>query len=141
MLIDFNQVNTSSVNIASDFEDVANWLYSQQLDSGGCKSTSKSFEKAKYSYSTKYPEFLVPGTITLKFEGEATINCDCVYRITGNLKSYDDTYNFEMHKSWNPIEWVRNIETLIGRLYHGYGKPYNILIRGSKSIDETGKLE
>lgn len=49
VLIDFNQVNTSSVNIASDFEDVTNWLYSQQLDSGGCKSTSKSFEKAKYS--------------------------------------------------------------------------------------------
>lgn len=81
------------------------------------------------------------GTITLKFEGEATINCDCVYKITGNLKRYDDTYDFEMHKSWHPIEWVRNIETLIGRLYHGYGEPYDILIRGSKSIDKTGKLE
>ena len=29
VIIDFNQVNTSSVNIASDFEDIANWLYSQ----------------------------------------------------------------------------------------------------------------
>lgn len=93
--IDFNQVNTSSVNIASDFEAIANWLYSQQLDSGGCKSTSKPFKKATYSYSTKRPEFWVLGTITLKFEGEVTINCDCVYRITGDLKSYDDTYNFE----------------------------------------------
>ncbi|MGN0868238.1 MAG: hypothetical protein ACI4O9_01770 [Akkermansia sp.] len=57
------------------------------------------------------------------------------------MKSYDDTYNFEMHKSWKPIEWGRNIETFIGRLYHGDGEPYDILIRGSKSIDETGKLE
>ena len=141
VLIDFNQVNTSSVNVARDFEAVTNWLSSQQLDSGGCKSISKAFKEAKYTFSTKYPEFLVLGSITLKFEGEATINCDCVYRITGILKSYDDKYNFEMHFSWNPKEWLRNAETFIGWLYHGYGKPYDILIRGSKPVNITGKLE
>ncbi|MBR5522554.1 MAG: lipid II-degrading bacteriocin, partial [Akkermansia sp.] len=139
--IDFNLVNTSSVNIARDFEDVASWLSSQQLDSGGCKSTSKSFQKAKYTYSTKYPEFLVLGSITLKFQGDVSIDCDCIYSIKGNLKSYDDTYDFEMHKSWNPVELARNAATIIGSWYHGDGKPYDILIRGSKTIDETGKLE
>lgn len=141
VLIDFNQVNTSSVNIASDFGDVANWLSSQQLDSSGCKSMSKSFKRAKYTYSAKYPEFLVLGSITLKFEGEVSINCDCVYRITGYLKSYDDDYNFEIHWSWKPKEWVRNAETFIGWLYHGYGKSYHILIRVNKPINETGKLK
>ena len=45
-----------------------------------------------------------------------------------------DKYNFEMHSWINPINWGRNIETLIGRKVAGKGMPYEINIYGSKTL-------
>ena len=45
-----------------------------------------------------------------------------------------------MHRSWNPIEWARNEETIIGRMYNGRGTPYNIKIQGQKEIEESEEL-
>ena len=45
-----------------------------------------------------------------------------------------------MHRSWNPIEWARNAETIISRMYNGRGTPYNIKIQGQKEIEESGEL-
>ena len=69
-----------------------------------------------------------------------SVNCDCKYKINGYIKSFDDKYDFEMHWSWNPKEWARNAETIIGRMYNGRGKPFNIIIQGQKEIEESGEL-
>jgi len=53
----------------------------------------------------------------------------------GNIvKAYDDTYDFDM-KSWaNPLNWGRNIETVIGAGVAGQGTPYNIAIQGGAQV-------
>jgi hypothetical protein len=35
---------------------------------------------------------------------------------------------------WNPMNWGRNIETLIGKKIAGNGKGYEIIIYGSKEL-------
>ena len=50
------------------------------------------------------------------------------------VRAYSDKYNFEMHSWINPINWGRNIETLIGRKVAGKGMPYEINIYGSKTL-------
>ena len=49
------------------------------------------------------------------------------------VRAYSDKYNFEMHSWRNPMNWGRNIETLIGRKVAGNGMPYEINIYGSKT--------
>ena len=46
-----------------------------------------------------------------------------------------DKYNFEMHSWRNPMNWGRNIETLISRKVAGNGMPYEINIYGSKTLN------
>lgn len=65
-------------------------------------------------------------------------------RVYGNLtlklypdnmvRAYADTYDFEMHNSYNPLNWPRNLLTVIGKEYAGEGTPYNINITGQKWI-------
>ena len=50
------------------------------------------------------------------------------------VRAYSDKYNFEMHSWRNPMNWGRNIETLIGRKVAGNGMPYEINIYGSKTL-------
>ena len=50
------------------------------------------------------------------------------------VKAFPDTYNFEMHPWGNPINWGRNLETLIGRKVAGTGVPYTINFYGSKTL-------
>ncbi|RYD53230.1 MAG: hypothetical protein EOP52_03565 [Sphingobacteriales bacterium] len=45
-----------------------------------------------------------------------------------------DFYNFEMHSWFNPVNWGRNFETLIGRWNAGAGTPYPININGTARI-------
>ena len=50
------------------------------------------------------------------------------------VRAYSDKYNFEMHNPWNPLNWPRNAETVIGRKYAGQGIGYEINIYGSKKL-------
>jgi hypothetical protein len=50
------------------------------------------------------------------------------------VKAYADRYDFEMHNSWNPLNWARNAETVIGQKVSGSGTPYEINIYGSKKL-------
>ena len=79
-------------------------------------------------------------TFNLLFESH-NINDGLVY---GNItlkrypndyvRAYADTYNFDM-KSWgNPLNWGRNVETIIGKKVAGEGIPYQINIYGSKQL-------
>jgi len=50
------------------------------------------------------------------------------------VRAFSDEYNFEMHNSWNPLNWPRNTQTLIGRSVAGEGQKYDINIYGSKTL-------
>ena len=50
------------------------------------------------------------------------------------VRAYSDKYEFEMHSWNNPLNWGRNIETIIGNKVAGKGKPYEINIYGSKTL-------
>lgn len=50
------------------------------------------------------------------------------------VRAYSDKYDFDI-KSWqNPMNWGRNIETIIGSKVAGQGTPFNINIYGSKKL-------
>ena len=75
------------------------------------------------------------------FFGSSSLNDALVY---GNLtlkrysnhsvRAFSDTYDFNMHSWWNPFNWARNVETLIGRTVAGQGTKYEINIYGSKQL-------
>ena len=46
------------------------------------------------------------------------------------VKTYSDKYDFDMKKWSNPLNWGRNIETMIGHKYAGEGIPFEIIILG-----------
>ncbi len=50
------------------------------------------------------------------------------------VRAFVDRYNFEMHSWRNPINWIRNFQTIIGELVAGDGTPYNIYPYGSKKL-------
>jgi len=65
---------------------------------------------------------LVFGSITLKRYSNHSV------------RAYSDNYGFEMHNPLNPLNWPRNIETIIGKSVAGNGKPFEINIYGSKKL-------
>jgi len=75
------------------------------------------------------------------FFGSSSLNDALVY---GNLtlkrysnhsvRAFSDIYDFDMHSWWNPFNWARNVETLIGRIVAGQGTKYEINIYGSKQL-------
>ncbi len=50
------------------------------------------------------------------------------------VRAWNDNYSFEMHSWWNPLNWGRNIETIIGGWVAGEGTPYDINIYGSTQL-------
>jgi hypothetical protein len=50
------------------------------------------------------------------------------------VRAYSDKYDFDMKPWYNPLNWGRNIETLIGRSVAGKGIGYEINIYGSKKL-------
>ena len=49
-------------------------------------------------------------------------------------KKLADKYDFEMHNGRNPLNWGRNIETVIGNRVAGKGQAYEINIYGSAKL-------
>ena len=74
---------------------------------------------------------LLLGNITLKIEGELTINESGESDFEGVLKSFDDVYDFNASTHRGIIGEVL---TLFGR--KSEGEPYHIKIRGEKEITE-----
>jgi hypothetical protein len=50
------------------------------------------------------------------------------------VKAFPDTYNFEMHPWSNPVNWIRNVGTIIGGAVAGDGTPFQINFYGSKKV-------
>jgi hypothetical protein len=68
-------------------------------------------------------------------------------RVYGNIRlqlisvnevvGFYDIYDFDM-KSWNnPLNWFRNVETMIGKQYAGNGKPFRINFIGTARIESA----
>ena len=55
--------------------------------------------------------------------------------VLGGISTYEDEYDFKMHNSRNPLNWPRNITTLLGRKAAGEGKCYEINLIGLKWIN------
>ncbi len=51
-----------------------------------------------------------------------------------NVRAFSDTYDFDMKPWWNPLNWGRNIETIIGSKVAGQGTPYEINFYGNKQL-------
>ena len=51
-----------------------------------------------------------------------------------SVRAFSDIYDFDMHSWWNPFNWARDVETLIGRTVAGQGTKYEINIYGSKQL-------
>ena len=51
-----------------------------------------------------------------------------------SVRAFSDKYDFEMHNGRNPLNWGRNIETIIGNRVAGKGRPYEINIYGSTKL-------
>ena len=51
-----------------------------------------------------------------------------------SVRAFSDTYDFDMKSWWNPLNWGRNAETIVGEKYAGKGKGYDINLYGSKKL-------
>lgn len=51
-----------------------------------------------------------------------------------SVRAFNDNYGFEMKSWWNPFNWGRNFETIIGGWVAGDGTPYDINIYGSAQL-------
>lgn len=98
-----------------------------KVDLSGILSLGENYVGKKGSYnlllnSNSLNDGLVYGNITLKRYSDHQV------------RAYADEYNFEMHNAWNPLNWPRNAETLIGRKYAGEGQRFEINLYGSKKL-------
>jgi RHS repeat-associated protein len=51
-----------------------------------------------------------------------------------SVRAYADKYDFDMKSWWNPLNWGRNMQTVIGGAVAGQGTGYNINIYDSKTL-------
>jgi len=98
-----------------------------KIDLSGIFSLGEKFVGDKGSYnlllnSGSLNDGLVYGNITLKRYPNHEV------------RAFADEYNFEMHNPWNPLNWPRNAETVIGKKVAGEGQKFNINIYGSKKL-------
>lgn len=63
---------------------------------------------------------------------------DCHYEVIGELRAYDDIYDFDQHKGEG--ESTRNIKTWVAEIIHGEGTPYTIKIHGRKPVSIRGLI-
>ena len=107
--VDLNKINLSGIR-AVDFPNGV--------------GSKKSFNLLIHSSSVN--DGLVYGSITLRLYENNTV------------RAFSDVYDFDM-KSWgNPLNWPRNVETIIGSKYAGQGTPYTINFNGSAQIGVMG---
>ena len=100
----------------------------EKINLDGLVSLGEDYVGKKYTFnllygaSLKAADGLVYGNLTFKRYPNHT------------CRAYADTYDFDYKSNKNPANWIRNIETFIGKIHAGEGKGYQINIYGSKKI-------
>ena len=123
----FSDIDTSDVK-ASQFTKV-------QTEIKGSRNERTVKIDDKLPFGTSGDQMLFLGNITLRLQGDFKVKPGCVWEFKGTLKSYDDVYDFNQSTHRNP---VAELLTTFGR--NTPGKLFDIEIRGSKQIEETGKI-
>lgn len=98
-----------------------------KIDLSGIRSLGEKYVGQKKSFnllttSSSIETGLVYGNITLKRYPNHQV------------RAYSDMYNFEMHPWTNPLNWGRNIETIIGNKVAGNGVPFDIHFYGTQTL-------
>ena len=98
-----------------------------KLDLSGFKSSGESAVGNTYQYnlltnSGSFDDRLVYGNLTF------------IRTSNDGVRAFADKYDFDMKNWWNPINWGRNIETIIGKGVAGEGKPYTIFLYGTAKL-------
>lgn len=121
--MDFGDIDTSDVT-ASSFPQVEGLVSSDKKGVFAIDSRSP--------FSTSGDQALFLGNITLRLQGTLSLDSSS-YAFKGTLKSFDDVYDFNKstHRSV-----FGEVLTRMGATQTGV--PFDIQIRGSKPIDETG---
>lgn len=102
----------------------------RKIDLSGFRSLGESKVGKEYQYnllvtSGSKDDRLVYGTVTF------------VRKSNDGVRAYADEYDFRMQPWWNPLNWGRNIETLIGRQVAGQGKSYLIYFYGTATLKRS----
>lgn len=126
----FNEIDTTKIK-ADQFPQVAKQMK-------GCKSGTYQIKWGNRNdnlpFSTSGDQALFLGDISLKLEGTLIIREDGNWNFTGQLKSFDDYYDFNASTHRGAIGEAL---TWVGR-ERITGKPYWIEIRGAKQLKEEG---
>jgi hypothetical protein len=125
--ISFGDVNTNNVR-ADEFKQVQDDLKK------GCSDRSTAID-ARLSFATTGEEAYYLGSITLRLQGTLSVSQNCNWSFSGNLRSFDDVYDFNASTHRGIIG---ELLTWWGR--QQTGRPYDIQIRGEKTIAQTGKV-
>jgi hypothetical protein len=125
--ISFGDVNTNNVR-ADEFKQVQDDLKK------GCSDRSTAID-ARLAFATTGEEAYYLGSITLRLQGTLSVSQNCNWSFSGNLRSFDDVYDFNASTHRGIIG---ELLTWWGR--QQTGRPYDIQIRGEKTIAQTGKV-
>ena len=98
-----------------------------QIDLSGIASYGKRQIGKKKTHNlllfgNPFTDGVVYGNITLKYYPDHIV------------KAYPDPYDFDMKPWINPMNWGRNIETIIGHKVAGEGTPFNIYFYGTYQL-------
>ncbi|WP_069658632.1 DUF6443 domain-containing protein [Arcticibacter eurypsychrophilus] len=102
--VDLNRIDLSAIH-SEDFNGVGSTKYFNLL-----------------LHSNSYNDGMVYGNVRFRLYPGNTV------------KAFSDTYDFDQKTWWNPLNWGRNIETVIGSSLAGPGTPYKINFNGSAEI-------
>ena len=126
----FADIDTSKVQI-KQFPEIAKQL---EKCKPGTYQIKWGDKKDNLPHTTSGDQALFLGDISLKLEGTLVIENDGNWSFTGQLKSFDDYYDFNASTHRGAIGEAL---TWLGREKVA-GKPYWIEIRGSKQMKEAG---
>lgn len=86
----------------------------------------------RYVNTEKYFNLLTCGTLE---DGLVFGNIKLKRTSNHGVRIYADKYDFDMKSWWNPMNWGRNVETMIGSAVAGKGEKFVIYVYGTAKLN------